>query len=159
MVAGQFEPRNMLTYLYPSKLVPEEERESEQEYRSWGEYVSSSTNSLDQFTKTYQAKKPFRHKSKTPFNQLVDQGEAPSSITQVEAAVPTQLVARKVKSSGVRKATTDTTATLPTPLKMPVQPTTSRDVAGPHSTSTSGTKNTNRYVIPKKGIQANRLNE
>ena len=102
VVADPFEPRNMLPYLSPSKLVPEEERESEQEYRSWREYMSSSTNSLDQFAKTYQAKKPSRRKSKTPSNQMVDQGEAPSSTAQVEPAVPTQVHYSLIRTSWFR---------------------------------------------------------
>ena len=78
----------MRPYVSPYRLALEEERESEQEYRSWGEYMSSSTNSLDQFAKTYQAKMPPKRKSKTPSNQLVYQGEAPLSAAPVEPAVP-----------------------------------------------------------------------
>ena len=102
------------------------ERESEQEYRSWGEYMSSSTNSLDQFAKTYQAKKPSKRKSKTPSSQRENNSEGPSRKAQVEPSVSTQLAPRKEKSSSGRKATSDTMVNQPAHIEVQVQPTTSR---------------------------------
>ena len=74
---------------------------------------------------------------------------------QVETAVSTQSVSRKEKSSSGRKATTDVIANQPAPI-VPTQSITSREVAGTPASSTSSTCH---YVIPKKGIQTNRLNE
>ena len=89
-VADPLNPRDMLPYLSSAKLVPEEERENEREYRSWGEYMSSSTNSLDQFTKTYQTKKSSRRKSKASPSPLEDHSVDSATKVQVEPAVPTQ---------------------------------------------------------------------
>ena len=48
------------------------------------------------------------------------------------------------------------TEKLSTPIEAPAQPSTSRDIV---KTPVVSTSSTSRYVIPKKGIQANRLNE
>ena len=61
VVEDPFNPRNMLPYVSPNTLAQEEERESEQEYHNWGEYMSSSTNSLDKFNKVYKINKSARH--------------------------------------------------------------------------------------------------
>ena len=64
VVIDPLNPRNMLPYVSPKELAPEEEREREQEYRSWGEYMSSSTDSLDQFHKTYETTKIKRRRKR-----------------------------------------------------------------------------------------------
>ena len=150
---GPSDTTDMLPYLPPSELAPGEKRECEQEYRSWGEYLSSSTNSLDQFVQTYSAKKKAsRRKSRTSSNQLANPGEDSPSSRPVE---PAQSRALKTKSSKTIGGTAPSVITQ-TEVPVPVLPTTSKDVENPSSTFISST---DRYVIPKKGIQANRLNE
>ena len=168
-------PRNMLPYLSPRTLFIEEEREKKQEYRNWGEYVQTiSTSSLDQWQGStanlndsqyepaainqqfgkIQRKKKSSVRKPIP-SQTTNHNRIPSSKLQYEPAASTQPFGQphKVKKFSGRNSTTDTTACKPVPL---VQPSTSRDVVVPFSSSSSSA---NRYVIPKKGIQSNKLNE
>ena len=122
--------------------------------KGWGEYVSSSTNSLDQFAQTYKAKKKSsRRKSKASSNQATISGEDASSIAQVEPAESAQPTRGKSPKT-IMGITSGVLSSAEVPV--PVLSNTSKDIAIPSSTSTSST---GRYVMPKKGIQANRLNE
>ena len=144
----------MLPYLPPSELVSEEEREREPAYRNWGEYLSSSTNSLDQFAQTCnRKKKTSSRKSRVPSHQEAISNKDSSKILQIEQTESAHLLTRKVKSS---KSMASVASSVITPTEESVLPTTSKDVENPPSTSN---RSTSHYVIPKKGIQANRLNE
>ena len=116
--------------------------------------MSSSTNSLDQFAQTHKnKKKSSRRKSRVPSDPVAILEENSSSIARVEPTESAQTSTHKIKSS---KTKANVAPSIITSTDMPVLPTTSREVMDPSSTSN---KNVSRYVIPKKGIQANKLNE
>ena len=149
VVVDLLNPKNMLPYLSPAKLAPEEEREREQEYRNWGEYLSSSTNSMDQFHKTYEATKTKkRRKRPSLLNQPDTQLDSLLVAVQTESAMGTPLSLQPCRSipSERRKATTNATEKSPIPIEEPVQLSTSKDVANIYVVSTSRTSD---YVIPK----------
>ena len=98
------DPINMLPYLSPNELVPEEEREQEPAYRNWGEYLSSSTNSLDQFAQTSNNKKASKRKSKAPSGK-VSQVPNPSEDLSSRSVEPVLPLARKPKSSKAKAIT------------------------------------------------------
>ena len=108
---------------------------------------------LQPFGRIQRAKKSSGRKS-IP-SQTLNQNKVQLSNLKREPTASTQPFDRtdKVTKSAGHKSTTDTTASTPATL---VQPSTSRDVAVQPSSSSSSTS---RYVIPKKGIQSNKLNE
>ena len=133
-IKDPFNLKNMRPYLSPKTLSPEEVKEREQEYSSWREYLSVSTNSLDQWQESnanlqYEAAGTIQ-----PFD------ETPKTRRSVCSSMPGQ---------GPNQDATIITV-------QPVQPSTYRDAAVKPSSSTSSAT---LYVIPKKGVQSNKLNE